>query len=62
MKIKRSNSSMFEGSRRRGTRLPLIRVALAIVILAILVLAWQRGGERPMAPVEKTIPAEKLGQ
>ena len=62
MKIKRSNSSMFEGSRRRGTRLPIIRVALVILVVAILALAWQRCGERPIAPVEKTIPADKLGQ
>ncbi|GLS99709.1 hypothetical protein GCM10007897_10920 [Sphingobium jiangsuense] len=62
MKIKRSNS-MFESSRRRGgPRLPVIRLALAILVLAILVLAWQRGGERPVTPVEKPIPAEKLGQ
>jgi len=54
---------MFESSRRRGgPRLPVIRLALAILVLAILVLAWQRGGERPVTPVEKPIPAEKLGQ
>ncbi|MGE4432032.1 MAG: hypothetical protein AB7E05_14960 [Sphingobium sp.] len=61
MKIKRSNN-MFEPTRRRTRRLPIIPLALVILVLAVLVLAWQRGGERPIAPVEKTIPADKLGQ
>jgi len=60
MKIKRSNS-MFESSRRRR-RLPLIRLILPILVLAVLVLAWQRGGEKPQSPVEKAIPADRLGQ
>lgn len=60
MKIKRS-STMFEGSRRRR-RLPLIPIILAIVVIGLLVLAWQRGGEQPQAPVEKAIPADRLGQ
>lgn len=60
MKIKRSNS-MFESSRRRR-RLPLIRLILPILVLAALVLAWQRGGEKPQSPVEKAIPADRLGQ
>lgn len=60
MKIRRNNS-MFESSRRRR-RLPLIRIALAVLVVALLVLAWQRGGERPQTPVEKAIPAERLGQ
>lgn len=60
MKIRRSNN-MFEPSRRRR-RLPLIRVALALLVVALLVAAWQRGGEQPQSRVEKAIPAEKLGQ
>lgn len=62
MKIKRSNSSMFEGSRRRAPRLPVVQLALAVLVIVLLVFAWQRGGERPLKPVEKPIPAEKLGQ
>ena len=61
MKLKRSNS-MFESPRRRRPRLPIIRLALLIVVVAVLVLAWQRGGEQPQSPVEKAIPADRLGQ
>tara|TARA_R110000782_G_scaffold78276_4_gene155119 strand:+ start:57630 stop:57812 length:183 start_codon:yes stop_codon:yes gene_type:complete len=60
MKIRR-NSSMFESSRRRR-RLPVIRIALLLGVVALFTLAWQRGGERPQAPVEKPIAPEKLGQ
>lgn len=61
MKIKR-NDSMFEGSPRRRSRFPILPVALLAIAVILLVVAWQRGGERPQAPVEKVIPSEKLGQ
>ncbi|MPT48079.1 MAG: hypothetical protein E2598_06615 [Sphingobium sp.] len=60
MKIKRS--SMFEGSPRRRSPFPIIPVVAAAVLILVLIVAWQRGGEKPQAPVEKAIPAEKLGQ
>ena len=60
MKIKRSNS-VFEAPRRRR-RLPIIRIVLVLAFIAFLLLVWQRGGEQPQTPVEKPIPAEKLGQ
>ncbi len=60
MKIRR-NDSIFEAPRRRR-RLPIIPMVLIALPIVLLILAWQRGGERPQAPVEKAIPAEKLGQ
>lgn len=57
------NFSSFEGSqRRRGTRLPIIPVALVVLFVALLAFFWSRGGEQPQQRVEKVIPAEKLGQ
>ena len=57
------NFSSFEGSqRRRGTRLPVIPVALVVLFVALLAFFWSRGGEQPQQRVEKVIPAEKLGQ
>ncbi|WP_420142986.1 hypothetical protein [Sphingobium sp.] len=57
------NFSSFEGStRRRGTRLPIIPVALVVLVVALLAFFWSRGGEQPQQRVEKVIPAEKLGQ
>ncbi len=61
MKLKRNTSSMFESPRRRR-RLPIVRPLIAIAVVAVLALAWQRGGEQTQAPVEKAIPADKLGQ
>ncbi|MCP1470633.1 cbb3-type cytochrome oxidase maturation protein [Sphingobium sp. OAS761] len=62
MKKNRSYSS-FEGSaRRRGRGLPIIPIALLILLVALLAFLWSRGGERPQQPVEKVIPADKLGK
>ncbi|MDI1294601.1 MAG: hypothetical protein PSY12_01710 [bacterium] len=61
MKNKRSTSS-FEGATRRRSNLPIIPIALAILVIAILAFFWSRGGEKPQQRVEKVIPAEKLGQ
>lgn len=60
MKIRRSNAA-FEPSRRRSP-LPVIRIALAIIVIAILVFAWQRGGEQAQHPVEKPIASDRLGK
>lgn len=60
MKIRR-NDGIFEGPRRRR-RLPIFPIALGIVLVALVVLLWQRGGEQAQVRVEKAIPAEKLGQ
>jgi hypothetical protein len=57
------NFSSFEGStRRRGTSLPIIPIALVVLFVALLAFFWSRGGEQPQQRVEKVIPAEKLGQ
>ena len=50
------------GSRRRGTRLPIIPIALVVLLALILVFLWSRGGEQPQQRVEKVIPAEQLGK
>lgn len=60
MKIRRSNAA-FEPSRRRR-QLPIIRIAVAVIIVAILAFAWQRGGEQAQHPVEKPIAADRLGK
>ena len=60
MKIRRS-SNVFEPSRRRG-RLPVIRLVVIAALIALLVMAWQRGGEKPQAQVEKPVSSSKLGQ
>lgn len=52
----------FEGASRRRSRLPIIPIIFVVILLALIALLWSRGGERPQAPVEKVIPAEKLGQ
>jgi|GEM_PF-430501 len=59
MKIKRS-SNVFENSRPRR-RLPIFRMALVAALVALLIMAWQRGGEQAQTRIEKPIPAEKLG-
>lgn len=61
MKIRRNNSSIFESPRQRR-RLPIIRIAIAVLFVLSLYLLWGRGGEKPLVRVEKPIPAERLGQ
>lgn len=57
------NVSSFEGStRRRGSRLPIIPIALVVLVALLLVFLWSRGGEQPQQRVEKIIPAEQLGK
>ncbi|MCI4588801.1 hypothetical protein MOK15_01585 [Sphingobium sp. BYY-5] len=57
------NLSSFEGStRRRSSRLPILPIVLVVLVAALLAFFWSRGGEQPQQRVEKTIPAEKLGQ
>lgn len=59
----KSNFSSFEGStRRRGGKLPIIPVAIAVIVVLLFIFLWSRGGEQAQKPVEKVIPAEKLGQ
>lgn len=62
MKNNRNFSSFEGGSRRRGSSLPIIPIALALLVIALLAFFWSRGGEQPQQRVEKVIPAEKLGQ
>ncbi|MBA4091712.1 hypothetical protein [Sphingomonas sp. VDB2] len=62
MKNNRNFSSFEGGSRRRGSSLPIIPIALAALVIALLAFFWSRGGEQPQQRVEKVIPAEKLGQ
>lgn len=62
MKNNRNFSSFEGGSRRRGSSLPIIPIALAVLVIALLAFFWSRGGEQPQQRVEKVIPAEKLGQ
>lgn len=62
MKNNRNFSSFDGGSRRRGTRLPIIPIALVVLLALILVFLWSRGGEQPQQRVEKVIPAEQLGK
>lgn len=60
---KNRNFSSFEGSsRRRGTNLPILPIAIVLLVVLLLAFFWSRGGEQPQAQVEKAIPAEKLGQ
>lgn len=62
MKIKRS-SSVFDSPRRRSSvRLPIIPIAIIVVVIAVLMLLWSRGGEQPQNRVEKAVPADKLGK
>ncbi|WAC24400.1 hypothetical protein [Blastomonas sp. SL216] len=42
--------------RRRRPIGPFILVGLAVVLVALLALAWSRGGEVPTQRVEKSIP------
>ena len=60
MKITR-NQGGFE-RRSRGRRLPIVPVAVIVLLVALFVFAWSRGGEQPQKPVEKAIPAESLGK
>ncbi|MES2173181.1 cbb3-type cytochrome oxidase assembly protein [Sphingobium sp. AR-3-1] len=62
MKNNRNFSSFEGGSRRRGSSLPIIPIALALLVIGLLAFFWSRGGEQPQQRVEKVIPAEKLGQ
>ncbi len=61
MKITR-NTSSFGGGTRRRSPLPIIPIILVLLAVGLVVLAWSRGGEQPQKPVEKAIPAEKLGK
>ena len=61
MKIKRQTSS-FESRPRRRSTLPLIPIVLILLIVGLFFLLWARGGEQAQLPVEKAIPAEKLGK
>lgn len=59
MKIKRS--SPFEPTRRRSS-LPIAPIVVIVVLLAVIFFLWSRGGEQTQRPVEKAIPAERLGK
>jgi hypothetical protein len=48
--------------RRRRSPLSLIVVIALVIIVALLVLAWSRGGPQPVRPIEKPIAAERLGK
>ncbi|CAH0350161.1 MAG: hypothetical protein V4461_13505 [Pseudomonadota bacterium] len=61
MKIKRQTNS-FESRPRRRSALPIIPIVLLILLIGLFWLMWARGGEQPQVPVEKAIPAEKLGK
>lgn len=61
MKIRR-DSSIFEPQRRRRQRLPILPILVPALLIVLLVVAWQRGGERPVSHIEKPIAADKLGQ
>ncbi|MBH1992354.1 MAG: hypothetical protein I8H86_05655 [Sphingomonadaceae bacterium] len=62
MKNNRNFSSFEGGTRRRGSRLPLIPIIAVVLIVAFIAFLWSRGGEHPQQRVEKVIPAEKLGK
>lgn len=62
MKLRRNDSSIISGAPKRRVRFPLFRSILAVLVVLLLVWAWQRGGEQPLRPVEKAVPAAKLGQ
>ncbi len=62
MKLRRNDSSIISGAPKRRVRLPVFRSILAVLVVLLLVWAWQRGGEQPQRPVEKAVPAAKLGQ
>ncbi|SEI81059.1 hypothetical protein SAMN05518849_101990 [Sphingobium sp. AP50] len=62
MKNNRNFSSFESSSRRRGSRLPILPIALVVLLALLLAFFWSRGGEKPQQRVEKPIPAEKLGQ
>ncbi|QGP78801.1 hypothetical protein [Sphingobium sp. CAP-1] len=62
MKNNRNFGSFESGTRRRGSRLPIIPIALVVLLALLLAFFWSRGGEKPQQRVEKIIPAEKLGQ
>lgn len=59
MKIRRSNS--FGEPARRRSPVPMGCILLALIVIAALGWAWHQGGEKPLTPVEKPIPADKLG-
>ena len=60
MKITRNQGGFERRSRRR--QLPIIPLAIVILLIALFWFAWSRGGEKPQKPVEKAVPAERLGQ
>jgi len=62
MKLRRNDSSIISGAPKRRVRIPFFRLILGALVVLVLVWAWQRGGEQPQHPVEKAIPAAKLGQ
>ena len=62
MRSNRSFSNFESSSRRRGKRLPIVPIVLVAVLIGFFALIWSRGGEQPQQPVEKAIPAEKLGR
>lgn len=62
MKFKRTDSNIISQGPRRRTRLPIVPLTLAVLLVLLLVWAWQRGGEQPQTRVEKPVPAAKLGQ
>lgn len=57
MKISRN----YPPRRRRSPLTPIVAIA-AVILLALLVFAWMRGGPQPMTPVEKPIAADRLGR
>lgn len=62
MKISRTPSSLSSNaSRRRRNPLVLPVLILILIFAGLLAWFWARGGEKPQAPVEKAIPAERLG-
>lgn len=62
MKLRRNDSSIISGAPKRRIRFPLFRLIFAVLIVLLLIWAWQRGGEQPQHPVEKPVPAARLGQ
>ncbi len=54
--------SRYDPVRRRRSPLSILLILAALVILAVLVAAWMRGGERSQQKVEIEIPADQLGR
>lgn len=49
-------------SHRRRNPLVLPAIVVVALIVALFVWAWIEGGAQPVAPVEKPVPAERLGR